>query len=490
MTRFVPLALLLVACSGAADSDAGGPGLDAGADAAALPEDAGAADADASDSAAPEGGAPTPTPREALEAAGFDLADGELRAIDLEDCCATGRSCSGNNPSSPYLAVYLPRGPGQTAPNFKERPDGTSSGVRLREDEAVVLVGRTPPPVAYFGFTPYLVDGDYGTGTRRVPFASLTETLNHETVGVDGPDPYGERFAIVATGNATTEARVRAALIEAGYPTEAINLITVDPRLFTFGLDDSADTFGLLCRVALFDDPVAGQAWVDDPGATVLRVTPATPGAPDPLPSPLARPKNTTVDENAGGTLEAALDRLEAAIQATHAGDTISQYVTNAGTFDSETCIENGTPCLGDNRDALYPGLGTTAFRIGNGDSVYVLGVDHTVTGKATYASASVYALSHLLGLAAATSADWRGSAVRFLPDDPDAASLFAYRFARDCTGDAWCVEVPTGACPDGAGLLQMLTVVFRIYVEPGTATAPDPGLVVRDRVLYVRPGT
>ena len=472
------VALALSACSGSPGSDAGA-GLDASTE-----TDAGI-DA-ASPDAGTDAGPPPPTVGEALGAAGFDTLDGRFEAVDLSTCCEEGRSCSGNNPSSPYLTFTLPRAPGQTVPNFDEAPDGTSAAVRVREDEALVLVGRTPPSVRYFGFTPYLFDRDYA-GARRVPFASLGETLNHEAIGVEGgADVYDRPFAIVATGNATTEARVRAALVESGLPDEAINLVTLDPRLVTFGIDEPADTIGLLARVALFDDPAAGMAWVADPDATLLRVTPSEPIAPDPLPSPPARPEDTSVDETTG-PLPAALDRLEAAVRAAHTADAVRLYTASDGSADPEGCIETGAPCFGDNRDALYPGLGLDGFAILGRDSVYVIGVDHVATGKATYASASVYAFSHLVGVAAVTSEDWAGSAERFLPGDPDASSLFAWRIARDCTGDAFCLEVPTGTCPDGAGLLQVLTVVFRVYVEPGHATAPDPALLVRERVLHVR---
>lgn len=479
---FLSLGLALTACSGSPGVDGGSGSMDAATD------DAGTAAPDAATptDASSELDASLPGLRETMAAEGLDTLDGRFEAVDLSMCCEMGRSCSGNNPSSPYLSFYLPRGPGQTAPNFDEASDGTSPGFRMRQDEAVVLVGRTPPDVRYFGFTPYLLERDYD-GTRRVPFASLGETLNPETIRVEGgPEVYDRPFALVMTGNATTEARVRSALVASGVPDEAINLVTLDPSVVAFGLDEPADTLSLLARVALFADRAAGAAWVTDPGATLLRVTPSTPLAPDPLASPPARPKDATVDETRDG-LPAALDRLEAAIRAAHPGDAVRSYPANEGTADPEACIETGAPCLGDNRDALHPSLGAEAFTILNRDSVYVIGVDHVATGKATYASASVYALSHLVGVAAVTSEDWSGSAERFLPGDPDASALFAWRVARDCAGDAYCLEVPTGTCPSGAGLLQLLTVVFRVYVEPGHATAPDPGLLVRERVLHVR---
>lgn len=445
----------------------------------------GGGDAGAADSGGHAGAdAAAPTLAEALDAEGFDTQPGELSPVDLSNCCDEGRSCSGNNPSSPYLAAYLPRGPGQTAENFDERPDGTSSGVRLRQDEVVVLLGETPPAVKYFGFTPYLLDRDYA-GERRMPFASLSETLNHEVVRTTG-ETYGAEIAILLASNADSEARARAALVAAGVPDGAINTLVLDGAVLRLGLEQSADTLGLLGRVAFFDDEAAGTSWVASPGFEVLRATPREELSANPLPAPQPREKGSTSERDSD--LSAALDRLEQAVLATTAGATVRQMSSSIASLVPEACIANGSPCLGDNRDAVYPNLGSEAFVVAGGDSLWVLGVDHVETGKATYASASVYALEHLFGVVAVSSEQWEGSAERFLPGDPDASSLFAWRFARTCGSDEYCTEIPTGTCPSGAGLLQALTLAFRVYVEPGYATAPNPDTLVPERVLHVRP--
>ena len=417
----------------------------------------------------------------ALSAAGFDVQPASFEAIDLAGCCDTGRSCSGNNPTSPYLAVYAPRGPGQTVTNTSERADGTAGSYRLREDEAIVLVGTTPPPAAYFGLTPYLMSRANAGGTQESVFASLSETLNDAVVHVDGATAFSSAFAVIATGDRTTDASVRAALQAAGISASALNTITFDASVVRFGLDATDDELGLLFRYALPVDRTAGQAWVASPGLTVLRVTPRS-ATTDPLPSPTARPKGTSTE---GATLSAALDRLEAAIRADAAGHTIRDFTVTAGDVDPAMCIAGLTSCAGDNRDTVYPHTGI--FTLGARDSVWVLGVDHAATGKATYANASVYSVEHLAGLVSVTSHDWAGSASVWLPGDPDAASLFAWRIARDCTGDAHCLEVPTTACPTGAALGAPLTIAFRAYLEPGTGTGPDPATLVRERSFLVQ---
>ncbi len=111
------------------------------------------------------------------------------------------------------------------------------------------------------------------------------------------------------------------------------------------------------------------------------------------------------------------------------------------------------------------------------------MGVDHTKTNKATYTSATVYALDNLVGIASVTSAQWGGSASDYV-SGPDAGRLFAWKIARKCSGEAHCLEIPAGDCPSGMSAGQFSSVAFRVYVEPKTSTAPDPATLVRERVV------
>ena len=479
----IAVALLAAGCGGDDDApvDAGG-----GMDAPATPDAGDGEDAgEIREDAARDSSTARPTPRGALAEAGFVVADGSFEELDLSDCCAAGRTCSGNNPSSPYLATFLPRAPGQTVANFQERGDGLAAAVRMRSDEAFVMFGRTPPEAAYFGWTPYLFDREYGA-MRRVPFASIDETLNDDTIRVDaapGESPFDREFAWIAAADATTEATARAALIAAGIPERAISTIPIDPAIVRFGIEGPADTVGVLFRVALFTDDVAGEAYVDAPPVTVFRITPSTMGTPDPIASPTPRPEDLTDSETA---LEPAVDRLEAAILAAHPTYMIARdLMVTDGAVDPAACIADGSPCFGDNRDTIYPAAGP--FVLGPTDMLYVLGVNHAATEKATYSSVSVYAIDHLVGVAAVTSREWTGSAETFLPGDPDAPSLFAWRIARDCGSETQCLQIENGMCPDGVAPAGLMALAFRAYVEPGTATAADPSTLVRERALLLR---
>ncbi len=433
--------------------------------------------------------------RAAFEEAGFVVQEAAWRPIDLSDCCAPGKSCSGNNPSSPYLEFATPRAPGQTVPNEREDDGGLSPSFHLRADEAFVLIGRTPPTARYFGITPYLVDRWYD-GIERIPFASLTDTLNHEVIRTlgTGDSPFGRPFVLVATGNAATLDAVEAVFADHGISKGDVNVIVFDPSQVHFGLEATDDTLAVLTRVAVFADPEAGEAWVQHPDGTLWRLTPATPLPDTPLAAPAPRPPASSPDEHDLG-LDAALDALEDALRGRHPGAKLRTLQASFVDAKPATCIQTGASCLGDNRDAAYAlmveGL-QGAFTLRSGDSAYVFGVDHVATGKATYANASLYVLSHLAGLRAVSDEEWAGTAAAAFPDVPHADSLFVWRLARSCSDgvspDIPCTEIPFAPCPEGANQANLLTVSFRAYLEPGRKTAPRSDLLVPGRVLLARP--
>jgi hypothetical protein len=46
------------------------------------------------------------------------------------------------------------------------------------------------------------------------------------------------------------------------------------------------------------------------------------------------------------------------------------------------------------------------------------------------------------------------------------------------------CLAIPDAGCPTGVGAGKPGTITFRTYLEPSTATAPDPSTLVIDRVI------
>jgi len=360
-----------------------------------------------------------------------------------------------------------------------------SSIWRLRQDEALVYVGTTPPPARYFGFTPYLFDQNLGGASRQIAFARLSETLNLAVIGVDtstgGPGVFDRPVVVIAAANEQTDSRVRSALAAVGWPPGALNTIVFDPAQSNFGLDQDADTFAVLFRVALFDDEQQGKGYIADLPGTVLRVTPNTELPVSPLPSPARRPKDLSHDES---SLLAAVNQLGAAIIATYPDYDPKHLMVTEGTPDPASCIEGTGVCAGDNRDTIYPAILPRILFEHDSDFYVVYGVNHVSSGKATHANASVYAMDHLVGVASVTDQEYAGSATDYLLPGSDTDHLYAWKIARECGSEPHCLAVPDAACPDGVATGRLGSIAFWLYLEPSTATAADPSTVILDRVI------
>lgn len=423
----------------------------------------------------------------ALEGDGFEVREGKFRLLDLSQCCDEGKSCAGNNPSSPYSAYYLPRAPEQTTPNENEDADGLSNSYRLAPNEAVIWIGETPPEAVYFGFTDYLMSRGDGSDTRSPVFASLGETLNVGVLGVAGPHDgvkFGRQAMVIHTPDAAVAERIKRAALLAGVAEAAINTSPIDAESTRLGLEASADTLGVLFRSAFYTDEAAGDHWLSVPPVHLFRVTPTSePTETAPYGKATARPKETETDENPTYA-EAAAELEQAIIDAyapTH--DAVVEPMTE-GTPDPYACIAGERTCAGDNRDTIYPATAPFLWPVRVKDFLIVHGVDHSQTGKATYANASLYAVQHLAGVVAVSSKSWKGSAARYLPNHPLADKLYAYKLARACKGEEFCLEVPDAPCPGGIAPGSLAVVAFRAYLEPTSNTAPDPALLVPDGVL------
>lgn len=164
--------------------------------------------------------------------------------------------------------------------------------------------------------------------------------------------------------------------------------------------------------------------------------------------------------------------------------------------------LQRGLFLMGATRDtnylATYPNF---KLRKGVDEFVIVYGVNHQKTGKATYASFSLYAdKDKWFGVGTTLSDEFAGSARRFLgPDDPDADMLYAFKVARDCQGEAYCME-PTEpenftdewgipySCPDLDLDEDEMFFIFRSYMEPATKVAPDDNELLYDQAIYFGP--
>jgi hypothetical protein len=130
----------------------------------------------------------------------------------------------------------------------------------LGPQDAVLWVGCTPPPLAYFSARSYVFSSPWPNAT--VLFASLGDSNNIETVNTTAGGPCNRTTAIITTGEVAgvvaghcrwrgfkarqplllhcagdlnTAAAVTNALVAAGLPASAVNVDLIPPSLVTMG---------------------------------------------------------------------------------------------------------------------------------------------------------------------------------------------------------------------------------------------------------------
>ncbi len=440
-----------------------------------------------------------------LESDGFVVAEGELGEFPLAKLCLLPNSpldCLYLNAASPYLAAFLPVDLGET--EIWGYSGVVNSPVwRLRPDEAVVLVGQTPPPVRYFSLMGYIVkryfpaDEQGGAGYRTY-FNNFGDQTNHMTIHTAGTpngapgNPFNSLFVYILTADRGIDVRVREAARRAGYAPPVMNTEPMPQSLLRMGNEEGDDLFGMILRTAHPENEAELEAWKSAPPLRVFRITPNTepPGgmSSDPFPIPGFRARGSGQAEfdllpAVQDLRQAILDKYGGAALA--ANEFTSQVDFNFGGLH---CLEWEINCVGPSINALYlwneDGIGT----LGPDDFVVAYGVNHRQTGQATYMSVSVYGMTKHITNDSVDSAGGEGdllvgTAADYLPAyHPDLDMLYAVKFARHCGGEANCYEVPDtwpGVQPD-----EVVTLAWRAYLNPVSLTAPDPAEVIFDRVI------
>ncbi|MFI5572132.1 LysM peptidoglycan-binding domain-containing protein [Streptomyces sp. NPDC051740] len=435
---------------------------------------------------------------------GYVSQSGSEAVFDLNRRYCEGTLFSGMwpNPQSPYIVTNLPEVPGQTA---NTNPPVTW---RLREDEAVVLIGTTPPPEAYFSFDLTMVRGSLHTGPVLWP--AVGDPVNRGTVKTAGPTPFGQPFALVMTGHERTRAEVHEMLAASGLGG-AINDATVPPAMFRLGLGEDADQFLLGIRTAAPEPGFekALDAYRDAPPLQILRVRPKGTSAdqtkpvyaPAPLPVPRLRTAGTGATEL---DLNPSLQKLRQRIIAAHPGFEARDVAMERGFeqsypgLQSNKVIDPPTPGIGalsnDADDPLSP-----SFSLPDGSFVVAYGTNHVATRQASYSSISLYADEEAaVSVAAKNHRDLRGTARDYLPDSPDADKLYAWTFSR--AGDTGptgphVTELPSAGADfcaqygaDRPVDMSRMQAVARAYMQPETLTHPALSSLLLDRLLVFTP--
>ena len=117
----------------------------------------------------------------------------------------------------------------------------------------------------------------------------------------------------MSTADRGIDKRVRAATISTGYSSSITNTYVISSPILKMGLDDDSDTFNFFIRPSIFKDQQAGDAYIKNPPAVILRLTPKDPVNLDPYEVPELKVRGTGKTEH---DLTPALGDLRKAILA------------------------------------------------------------------------------------------------------------------------------------------------------------------------------
>lgn len=470
-----------------------------------------------------------------LEERGFTVQEGRISMINVLELCSKGylNYCFGNNAGFPYAVYILPSAPGQdpsprqeppkgydpnSADNYPANLDTVPAGMtfKLRPDEAIILIGNTPPQARYFSFRSYLgfvenrpwkdytgtpIFGDDKIGWYHRVYCSLGDPLNHLNMwtsntpkGTTG-NAFNSATILITTADKGINQMMRNALIAAGYSPDIINDDNIPPALVNMGLEKGKDTFLMIMRAALWDDPGKGREYFDDIGnyMRVLRITPNTPiPTEEPWLVPALKIRETGISEyqtvpNAAADLEYLRQQIIRRYGSTELKPV--HLDTNIWLPEGYTGIFRDIDLLAEDRDTTY--LRTSYFQLaGDNDFVIVYGINHEQTKKAIYSNFSFYGVELLNGIAGTSSAEYANSAADFFPPGYENAKYYyVYKIARRAISGEPCVIVPysTGN-PSGKAFgvdnNKDVFIAFRAYIDTKTQVGPSLFELIWDRAI------
>ncbi|URZ05452.1 hypothetical protein [Clostridium felsineum] len=452
-----------------------------------------------------------------LEHQGCIVQEGELRYIDILKYCSEGlvNSALGNNAGAPYALALVP-----PSPNQESDIEFITEGVpyKLRPDEAIVLIGKTPPKAYYYSFRSFLffvknkigkyysdnsTVGNDKTGKYHMIFGSLGDTINNYTIKTENtPDrilgyPYDSSTIIITTADQYINHQIRKTLINSGFSSDIMNNDNIPKDLVNMGLEKGKDTFAILMRASIWENKDIGQAYLDnlDKYWHVLRITPKKPIQPEhPWPIPTLKMRETCKTEfNLLPHARYDLNYLRYKILEKYDSEEYEaiDLRTNIWVMESFEAIMMDVNVLGESRDALY--LKTNNFQLTSDDDfIITYGVNHTKTGNAVYYNSSFYGAKKLNGVSVIYSPDCEGSANEFFPKDSEVSdNYYVYKMARK--GDGNCTAIipystgnPKGSCY-GVNNYQEAFIGFRLYLNQETLVGPAPYNVIWDQAILFR---
>lgn len=443
----------------------------------------------------------------ALRARGYEVARGATKLFTIDDCkypIAVLGNCLGNNPAAPYVIPTVPLWSDEYVDTTMKNllgplPDKTWATHRLDKRESLLVFGQLPPLGRYFGFQSYVFTRTGQINTSDPIYQQVTDPFLHKILFSPAPDPsrvvvfasignsdnnvtirrqsgavFNQQRAFLVSTDAALSRELTDVLVRTGVSArEDVFVEPVSSQVVRLGLGKAADDLVTLIRYAQPQNEQAGNRWRQHPPLVVLRVRDKNANATEPWPRPVYDPKTARPELAQSGNLAALVTAIKERWGQPAAAATSFESLQISLDLIGQHCLLRPMNCLGDTQDADYqvsPTLTIDDHRV-----IAVAGTLGTATGNATYVGLSVNWLSVLEGVSNLSNVDLRGSAASFAGTVANAGKFYVQYFARDCTGIAHCQVITEKMVPRG----QVIKVVQRNYVVPGSARGADPHKVL-----------
>lgn len=469
---------------------------------------------------------------------GFIVQEGKISYIDILKLCSEGKvdSCLGNNVGAPYATCLLPPAPDQNPSKGQEPPIGfdpdnlnnypanidyIAPGInsKLRPDEAVVLIGTTPPPALYYcyrsyisfienkfqkDYSGYITSGDDSIGFYHMIFTSLGDQLNNYNIWTANT-PMGEpgnsfssSTIIISTADRNINKQIRTALGLAGYNQDIINDDNIPIELVNMGLEAGKDTFLFMMRIALWAQQNIGKQYLNniDKFIKVFRITPTIP-LPNlaPWPVPTLKIRETGITEyqvvpNARRDVDHLRNEIIKKYESSDY-DHVDLDLT-IGIPDNYNAILRDFNVYGDNRDGVY--FKTEDFQLtSDNDFLIIYGINHERTGKAIYSNASFYGVELFNGVAGAFSTvQFPDTAIEYFPVwYENAKYYYVYKMSRKADeNNVVIIPYSTGnplGKAYGVDNNKDARIIFRVYLDKIAMVGPYIFDVIWDRAILFK---
>jgi hypothetical protein len=437
----------------------------------------------------------------------------------------------GLSPASPYGTILVPLNPEDkyTIKNSIIPDQNLTMDFRLRQDEAIIILGLTPPKSKFFSYVPYLYTRDInnqevlakaGNKVNDIFQATVLQTdkeknytrfkyqgsfdyappLNDEVINTSKKSSgnFNAGFVIILTADKQVDKTLRgditSILQKYNLNKNIINTLKVPADKLNLGYNNDSDTILVTNRVAYVENKTEGEIYFNNTPIVVLRIVPKTQ---ENLSSPKFNftympSKNTSISEN---YLNNSLALLIEAVKLAENKPTRSLNATVPSTVGKlwifETCVKLGLACGGDDQDAgYYSSLMMFNLTNTSEDFVIIVGVNHVETKKASYQNFAFYGAKYLMGVGSINQDQFSQSARQYLPyvqklnaSEETKKELIrnidkfiTYKFSRICNNKSYCQTIPYN------NFICLNASTGKVY----TCGTPDQAGINEDELLWI----